>query len=168
MKMEGGKGVEGDGRGTECRSCESETTSPSNLETPLQIVLGAQPSIAEDQGRIHLRNTQDQISGPGLRERIRKQHRGTRLMRLSPGQRPKNQTHLLQGQRLQKAHTAQSHPIQGWKGTSNTRLRRSASNNHRLRCSRKESVVMIANNPVMVVKRSPCSTRRRRQPRRSC
>jgi ribosomal protein L44E len=35
------------------------------------------------------------------------------------GQRPKDQTHLLQGQGLQKAHTTQGHPIQGRKGTTN-------------------------------------------------
>jgi hypothetical protein len=91
-----------------------------------------------------------------------------RLTRKSPGQRPKDKTHLLQGQRLQKAYTAQSHPIQGRKGTSNSPLERFLSDENRRRSSRKESVVMIANNPVMVVKRSLSSTRRRKLRRRSC
>ena len=36
------------------------------------------------------------------------------------GQRPKDQTHLLQGQGLQKAHATQSYAIQSWKGSPPT------------------------------------------------
>ena len=93
-----------------------------------------------------------------------------KLTESSPGQRTQDQTHLLQGQGLQEAHPAQSDAIQGWKGTAccnpcndNTILTPS-----RHPCSPKESVDMIANNPVMVVKRSLFSTRRPRQRRRSC
>jgi hypothetical protein len=33
------------------------------------------------------------------------------------GQRSQDSPHLLQGQRLQEAHPAQGHPVQGWQGT---------------------------------------------------
>jgi len=41
------------------------------------------------------------------------------LTQILPGQRPQDQTHLLQGQGLPKAHTTQGHAIQGGKGTWN-------------------------------------------------
>jgi len=165
MKLEECEGTKGDRRPNLRRRDER---SIEQLATPLQTVLGSRIIDCENLKTRYSRNGHNRVLEAGLRGRIREQHRGMRLTRLSPGQRPENQTHLLQGQRLQKAHTAQGDPIQGRKGKSNIRLERSASNNNRRRCSRKESVVMIANNPVMVVKRSPCSTRRRRQPRRSC
>ena len=40
----------------------------------------------------------------------------------SAGQRPEDQTHILQGQDLQKAHSTQGHSVQGWKGETHTIL----------------------------------------------
>jgi hypothetical protein len=92
-----------------------------------------------------------------------------KLTEPSAGQRTQDQTHLLQGQGLQEAHPAQSHTIQGWQGTANA-LRTSIIHLTRSRhpCSRKESVDMIANKPVTVVRQNPCSIRRPRQRKRSC
>jgi len=45
-----------------------------------------------------------------------------RLTKFCTGQRPKNQTHLLQGQGVPKAHPAQGYTIQGRKGSSNHRI----------------------------------------------
>jgi large subunit ribosomal protein L44e len=41
-----------------------------------------------------------------------------KLTGIFSGQRTQDQTHLLQGQGVQEAHPAQSHTIQGWKGTA--------------------------------------------------
>ena len=53
---------------------------------------------------------------------------GKILTSLVTGQRTKDQTHLLQGQGLQKAYPTQSHPIQGRKGGSQTRWKTDSHN----------------------------------------
>jgi hypothetical protein len=86
-----------------------------------------------------------------------------------PGQRSKDSSHLLQGQRLQEAHSTQSHTVQGGKGeVENAQQDPPMLIHYRPQYSPKESADTIANNPVMVVRRSLCFTRRPRQQRRSC
>jgi hypothetical protein len=115
MHAEGCEGMEGGLR-------KSRTTA--RPDTP-----GKTPQILLDCGNINVekRSTRPfekyaETNLGGKNERadgqIRKQNRGRKLTRFFTGQRPKNQTHLLQGQGLQKAHTAQGDPIQGRKGTT--------------------------------------------------
>lgn len=58
------------------------------------------------------------IQGGGMEDmKLQSMKSILKLTELSVGQRTQDQTHLLQGQGVPEAHPAQSHTIQGWKGT---------------------------------------------------
>lgn len=87
------------------------------------------------------------------------------------GERSQDSPHLLQGQGLQEAHSAQGHPVQGRQGTLPSSAHHQSAHAHRFSRppnTRRVSVVTTASSPVTVVRRSLCSTRRRRPRRRSC
>ena len=99
------------------------------------------------------------------------------------GQHPENPPDLLQGQGVQEAHPAQSHPVQGWQGEPRHPTTRRCSRLHelclhgllmeflwwnRLPSSPRVSAVMIESRAVTEVRPSLSSGRRPRPPRRSC